>query len=345
MSASRWLLAVGTSDQLPAYTQLCENPLRKRLIADPTRVKRTMRSAFIVGIVGLIAVACKGDQTRSKPSRALTGSADRAAESPPVALEGKAQGVATGVTQSANAASAPQSAPDRVTAAGTAQQIAPSMLIRTGSASIEVPKLDPAILKVRQLATQLGGYIANSSISGGRDQVRSATLEMKIPAAQYDQVIGGLGGIGKVESVNTSVEDVGEEYVDVSARVANAKRLEERFIGLLATRTGRLQDVLAVERELARVREEIERYEGRLRFLRTRAAVSTLSVTVHEPMPILGQNPGDNPIIGALKQAWRNFVGFIAWFIASLGVLIPFGALSIAGWYVFRRFRKRNKDL
>ena len=214
------------------------------------------------------------------------------------------------------------------------------MLIRTGSASIEVAKLDPAIIKVRELATRLGGYVANSSISGGRDQVRSATLELKIPAAQYDQAIGGLGNIGKVEAVNTNVEDVGEEYVDITARVTNAKRLEERLVNLLATRTGKLEDVLAVERELARVREEIERYEGRMRFLKTRAAVSTLSITVHEPTPILGQNPGDNPIVGALKQAWRNFVGFIAWFIASLGVLIPAGAVLGLIWYVYRRFRR-----
>jgi hypothetical protein len=217
------------------------------------------------------------------------------------------------------------------------------MLIRTGSASIEVAKLDPAIIKVRELATKLGGYVANSSITGGRDQVRSATLELKIPAAQYDQAISGLGSIGKVEAVNTSVEDVGEEYVDITARVTNAKRLEERLVNLLATRTGKLEDVLAVERELARVREEIERYEGRMRYLRTRAAVSTLSITVHEPMPILGQNPGDNPIVGALKQAWRNFVGFVAWFIASLGVLIPAGVLLAVIWYLYRRFRVNRK--
>ena len=74
---------------------------------------------------------------------------------------------------------------------------------------------------------------------------------------------------------------------------------------------------------LARVREEIERYEGRMRFLRTRAAMSTLSITVHEPFPMLGQHPGDNPIIGAFKAAWRNFVAFISGLIAVSGVLIP----------------------
>ena len=110
----------------------------------------------------------------------------------------------------------------------------------------------------------------------------------------------------------------------------------------LATRTGKLQDVLAVERELARVREQIERYEGRLRYLRSRVATSSLSVTVHEPMPILGQGPGQNPIVAAIRQAWRNFVGFIAAGIASLGILIPLGAIAFIGWLVYRRVRSRT---
>jgi hypothetical protein len=204
-----------------------------------------------------------------------------------------------------------------------------------------VDKLDPAIAKIRQLATQLGGYVGNSSVVGGRDQVRSATLELKIPAQRFDQAVNGLGNIGKVESVNATAEDVGEEFVDITARVNNAHRLEDRLIALLATRTGKLQDVLSVERELARVREEIERYEGRLRYLKTRAAVSTLSITVHEPVPILGQSPGENPIAAAIRQAWRNFVGFIAACIASLGVLIPLGVLVIAGWIGYRKIRRK----
>ena len=220
-------------------------------------------------------------------------------------------------------------------------QIAPTMVIRNGQASVEVDKLDPAIVRLRQLATQLGGYIANSSLSGGRDQVRTAALELKIPAQRFDQALNGLATLGKVESVNATAEDVGEEYVDITARVNNAHRLEDRLIALLATRTGKLQDVLSVERELARVREEIERYEGRLRYLKTRVATSTLSVTVHEPVPILGQGPGQNPIVAAIRQAWRNFVGFISAVIASLGVLIPLAALVLVAWIIYRRLRKQ----
>lgn len=299
-----------------------------------------MKAALMGAMIALLA-ACSGSEPKPAESQGgFTGSADQAASSPPMVKEGRQSLVQTTEADAASREKTPGSQSSISTGPAGSSEIAPSMLIRTGSASIEVEQLDPAIIKVRQLATQLGGYVANSSISGGRDQIRSATLELKIPAARYDQAVSGLGGVGKIEAVNTSVEDVGEEYVDVTARVNNAKRLEERLVSLLATRTGKLEDVLAVERELARVREEIERYEGRLRFLRTRAAVSTLSVTVHEPTPLLGQTPGQNPILAALRQAWRNFVGFIAALIASLGVIIPLAALGVAGWFVFRRVRK-----
>jgi hypothetical protein len=217
----------------------------------------------------------------------------------------------------------------------------PTMVIRTGQAFIEVEKVDAAMLKVRQLAAQVGAYVANSSMSGGRDQIRQATVELKIPAAKYDEAVGSLSSIGKVETVNSNAQDVGEEFVDITARVNNSRKLEERLLNLLATRTGKLDDVLRVERELARVREEIERYEGRLRYLSTRAAVSTLNITIHEPAPILGSDPGQNPIAAALRRAWRNFVGLVAGLIASLGVLIPLAAIALAAWLGYKRWRRR----
>ncbi|MGZ8377942.1 MAG: DUF4349 domain-containing protein [Gemmatirosa sp.] len=216
---------------------------------------------------------------------------------------------------------------------------APAMLIRTGQALVEVDSLEPAIAAVRALATRMGGYVANTALSAGREQVRSATLQLKVPSARFDALVGGLAPVGRVETVNVSAEDVGEEYVDVAARVANARRLEARLVTLLERSTSRLSDVLAVERELARVREEIERAEGRLRFLRTRVALSTLDVTVHERAPILAGSTADNPLLEALRQAWRNFVGFLAFAIASLGVLIPLALVAALAWRLWRRMR------
>ena len=241
-----------------------------------------------------------------------------------------------------HAASQASTADDALQNVNAATTAAPTMVIRIGQAFIEVDRVDPAILKIRQLAAQVGGYITNSSVSGGRDQIRQATLELKIPAPRYDQAVGSLSTIGKVETVNSTAQDVGEEFVDVSARVNNARRLEDRLINLLSTRTGRLDEVLRVERELARVREEIERYEGRLRYLSSRVATSTLTITVHEPAPILGNNPGENPIARALRRAWKNFIALVAGVIASLGIVIPLALVAVAGWVGYRRWKRRQ---
>jgi hypothetical protein len=255
--------------------------------------------------------------------------------------------------------SAPEEAPQRMqpesspaqapgapaTAAATDTAAIPAMIIRTGNATVQVDSLEPAIARVRQLAQRVGGYVANTSQQGGERETRQATLELKIPARRFDEALRGLSPLGEVESVNVSTQDVGEEFVDVTARVANSRRLEERLLGLLETRTGRLEDVLAVERELARVREQIERHEGRLRYLRTRVAVSTLTVNLHEPHPVVGDYPGANPILSAFSQAWRNFVGFVAAFIASLGILVPLGVILWVLWLVLRWLRRRRRPV
>jgi hypothetical protein len=218
--------------------------------------------------------------------------------------------------------------------------VSPSMIIRTGQAFIEVDSLETAIAAVHAMAARVNGFIANTAIQSGEGQQHSATLEIKIPSANYDQAMSGLTTIGKLRSSTTTAEDVGEEYVDVNARMANARRLEERLVTLLATRTGKLDDVLAVERELARVREEIDRYEGRLRFLRTRTAMSTLTVTVSEPSPVVG-DPGSNIMADAVVQAWRNFVNLVAQLIAASGVLLPLLVVLGTGVWVWRRRRPR----
>ncbi|MDQ6887194.1 MAG: DUF4349 domain-containing protein [Gemmatimonadota bacterium] len=228
-------------------------------------------------------------------------------------------------------------------AAGAGETLAPSMIIRTGQASIQVDSLELGVARVRLVATQLGGYIANASLQAGHDQLRSATLEIKLPAARFDELVNrGLPSIGKVETVNQRADDVGEEFVDVAVRVENKKREEQRLIQLLATRTGKLSDVVLIEEKLAEVREAIERMEGRMRYLKTRSAISTFSVTVHESIPVVGQKGTTSVLAAAFVQAWRNFIGFLANLIASLGVLLPLGVLIAFVLWLAMRYRRRH---
>jgi hypothetical protein len=213
------------------------------------------------------------------------------------------------------------------------------LIVRTGQASIEVDSLEPAMTELRRVVQRAGGFVADASVQSGRNQLRQATLELKVPSTRFDQLTEGLQPIGRLEFVNVGAEDVSEEFVDLSARVANGRRLEQRLVELLRSRTGKLQDVLSVERELARVREEIERMEGRLRYLRTSAQLSTLSVSLHEPVPIVATH-GPGPIVEAFRAAWRNFVGVLAGAIASLGFVVPVLAFGWGLVVVGRRWRR-----
>lgn len=287
---------------------------------------------FSCGALLLALVAC--GQNASVPE--MDARTERIAAAPP--MEASRQ-VSDAVSSGGVAAFS--SAPGQAGVATSAPTISTGMIIRNGSASVLVDSLELGISAVQQLALRFGGYVGNTSLSAGDYQVRSATLELKIPAARFDSAIAGLKPLGKVESVTSTAEDVGEEFVDITARVANAKRLETRLVELLATRTGKLEDVLAVERELARVREEIERYEGRLRYLSSRVAVSTLAITVHERAPLVSATPGENVLLDAFRSAWRNFVRYIAGFIALLGIIVPSVALLALLMVVWRRFRRR----
>ena len=279
----------------------------------------------LAGVILAMALAC-GRATSEAPVEASVKFAEGAASEMGVGDAMASRGLAMGVRDAA-----PTSAPQKMPGGNPVS----TMLIRRGDVLIRVDSIETAMDALRRLAASLGGSVGNVSITAGDYEVRSATLELRIPSARFDDAMGGLAPVGQVQQSSVTAEDVGEEFTDVSARVKNAQRLESRLVELIATRTGKLEDVLAVERELARVREEIERYEGRLRFLGARVETSTISVTVREKAPIVGATPGRSVIGEAFVQAWRNFVGLVATAISSLGVLVPLGLvlLVLVRWW------------
>jgi hypothetical protein len=213
-----------------------------------------------------------------------------------------------------------------------------AMLIRNARLMIRVDSLEPAIARVHAIAERLSGYVSGTERNIRRSEVRTASISLKIPAASLDEAISGIRPLGDLESVNISTTDVAEEFVDTDARMENARRLERRLTQILANRTGALKDVLEVEQALARVREEIERYEGRLRYLRDHVTMSEVAIYLHEAAPLF--NAADGGVMtGALEQAWSNFVWFAVVVVQALGFVLPLGMLATLGWFLVRRWR------
>ncbi|MEO6208960.1 MAG: DUF4349 domain-containing protein [Gemmatimonadaceae bacterium] len=306
-----------------------------------------MRNAPILLCIAALVTACHRDTARPAETEVDAVSKSVPERKDMASLAKVAGAVASDMARAESSApTAPNASSTRSSmpsAHSVSDSVIASMIIRTGQASVQVDSLERGIRAVRMLATRVGGYVANSSISSGANEMHSATLEIKIPASHFDEAVNGLQPIGSLESVSVNAEDVGEEFVDVAAHAQNGHKLELRLIDILGTRTGKLSDVLAVERELARVREDIERQEGRMRYLRTRAAMSTLAITVHEKAPVVAGTGSGGVLADAFRQAWRNFIGFLASTIAAMGTLLPLGTIvAVIAWLVWRMRRARR---
>src|SRR6476661_5457574 len=244
---------------------------------EPKAADQTVASQMRIGHATDAAGGTSGFAGRDAP---LEMTVPRAATmSAPMAAKAERAPSATNVSSNADAVD-PLSlgAPPTADPAGT-------MIVRHGQASIEVQKVEGAVARIRQTAGQFGGFVGNTSLVTGKEEQKTATLELRVPSAQFDAVVGALNQPGKVS------------------------------------------DVLTVEQELARVRQEAERYEARIRFLEHRASLSSLAVSLHEKVPLIEPPRGHGPIAEAFAEAWTRFVAFTAWLIASLGILVPAGAV------------------
>jgi hypothetical protein len=178
--------------------------------------------------------------------------------------------------------------------------------------------------------------ISASDVQSGEGHGRFASMDLRVRAEQFDRTMAALRRLGTVEVASVSTEDVGEQFVDATARIANGRRLEARLINLLSTRTAKLADVVAVEHELASVRGEIESLDARRRYLESHVSLSTLNVTLHEPVTVVGV-AGPGIMRRAFEQSWENFEWLAALLIRSLGVVLPLGLAAGALWTVSQK--------
>jgi hypothetical protein len=147
----------------------------------------------------------------------------------------------------------------------------------TVETSLVVEDMDAAIAGVRSAAVGRGGRIAEGRASGN-GTARSASFDLRVPPAELAAFRSDLARLGEVTSDAERAEDVTEQRADIDARVRNARAQEKRLLALLSDRTGSLAEVVAIEKELATIRETIERIEAQQRVLEGEIALATIKV-------------------------------------------------------------------
>jgi hypothetical protein len=155
-------------------------------------------------------------------------------------------------------------------------------------------------------------------------------------------VLDQVSKLGKVLSKQEKGEDVTEEYVDLQARIRNLKREEEAFLVVLG-KARRVPDILAVEAQLSRVRGEIEQAVGRAKYLANQVALSTITVRLAEPTPVVTQAIKWDVVqtalraVHALGAVFRMISSLVIW----LAIFIPLWLLIVLIAYGCRRFRRK----
>lgn len=233
-----------------------------------------------------------------------------------------------------------------------ANQVAamPRKIIRNGEVRLVVKAYAPARKKIEALVRRSGGYISKSEVHHSLGHVSSATIVLRVPSGRFDGLVASILRLGVVEHESIGSRDVSEQYYDLKARLSNARKLEARYLELLEKQAGKVTELLQVEKELARVREKIERFEGKLRLLDNLVDLSTLTITLsirqkYTPPtpPDLGDDASDT-LSGswdALKSLGR---GLVLMLVALLPWLVPIGVITYVTWWLIRRSIRRRRE-
>lgn len=215
-------------------------------------------------------------------------------------------------------------------------------IIKNGNLMIDVADIKSAQEKVQSLVKSNKGYIQNENYSNDERET-TVSMEIRIPNQNFDSLINSFSdGIGSITQKNIRVEDVTEEYTDVSIRLKNKLTYLEKYRDLLK-RSASTKDLLEIQEKIRGLEEEIESSEGRLRFIDDQVNYSTLNLTLTKEKPrntVTSKIGFGSRFVDSIANGWNIFVNFIL----SIVSFWPFLLLIPLVIFLFKKWRKNRKS-
>jgi hypothetical protein len=233
--------------------------------------------------------------------------------------------------------------------ADSSTQVAGSLLIRNAQLALMVRSLDEGRAAMERIVKGSGGFIGNINVSGAGGDTRSLSASLRVPTAKLDETLVALKRLGQVTSEGQSGEDVTQRSTDLDARLSNSRAAEMRLKDILTHRTGKLSDVLEVEREISRVRGEIEQMEAERKSLDRRITYAIVSVQmIEERKAAVDLGPSvSSRLRNALIDGWNRAVSSaLDAAVAIVGIMpvVLLWTIVIAPplWLIKRRFSRAS---
>jgi hypothetical protein len=216
-------------------------------------------------------------------------------------------------------------------------------VIRQAQLSVTVTSgsFDSKLSQVRTLVEAQGGFIAGTDAQANPaatdNRIRTGVINFMVPAANFDATIDQLSNVGKVDAVHISGTDVGAQYVDLRARLANAEAQRNAMLALL-TKAQTISDIIQVQNQIGQITGLIEQLKGQIKYLDDHTAYSTVTVTLTEAGAPAKTAPVDSwGFATALTDAAHNFVTTINYVITGLGAIGPIVILAGLSYLLWRR--------
>jgi hypothetical protein len=221
----------------------------------------------------------------------------------------------------------------------------PRRIIYNATLDLIVESLPRFEERLLQLAQSSGGFISRQDINSQTHAQPSGTWTVRVPVDQFQGFLKAVEKLGEFQRNHIDSQDVSQEYYDLEARITNKQQEEKRLIKHLDDSTGKLEDILAVEREISRVRGEVEQMQGRLRFLANLSELSTITITASE---IRNYKPPVAPTFGteiartfaASLEQLTNFGKTLVLAVVALAPWLPLVAVGV--WLLWRLWPRRS---
>jgi hypothetical protein len=185
-----------------------------------------------------------------------------------------------GIVTGSNIPTAEEVGPNPVESPASA--LANRKLIRNAQVEIEIANFDEAVQKITAFANEERGYVATTSSEKQANGKLKGEIVVKVVPENLDRFLQKIRGLGELKNQTLGTEDVTKAYFDTDARLKNARVMEQRLIDMLKTKTGKVSDLLQVEKELGRVREGIEKMQGELKYWDSQVQFATVTISLAE---------------------------------------------------------------
>jgi hypothetical protein len=228
----------------------------------------------------------------------------------------------------------------------------PRKIIYIAQVELIVEDLPRGEEQLKSLIQEQKAYVAKSDMRGSPGSPRSGSWTIRVPVDRFEAFMEAIAQVGELRHSRTDSDDITDRYYDLKAHLKNNEVEEEGLqkLYLEKSSTGKLDDLLAVRRELRNIRGDIEQQKGQLQRWDKETEYATVTVDMHDRkdyVPTTAPSFGTS-ISRTFSSSWESLLAFGKGIVLVVVAVTPWlpvlGVLVLASWLGIRRTHKRSSS-